>query len=93
MLAVSGMILSNYAVVWFALLVSGKILSIFPAPSAYEALFTVFCCAISIWSFLHCPHRRWIAKGLTLLFLIGTLGIGVMTVGAFVIHILGYGRT
>jgi hypothetical protein len=46
--------------------------------------------SVGIWAFFSCPLRHWFAKILTLLFLVGVLIYGVMTVGSFLIHVLGY---
>jgi hypothetical protein len=47
--------------------------------------------AVCTWAFLSCPLRHWFVKLLTLFFLIPALGLGVVTIGSFIIHVLGYG--
>jgi hypothetical protein len=54
------------------------------------AVFGIIVSAICIWMFFSCPLRHWFVKLLTLLFLIPALGFGVITVGSFVFHVLGY---
>ncbi len=54
------------------------------------ALVGVVMSAISIWAFFRCPLRHWFAKLLTLLFMVAALFDGVLTVGSFFIHVLGY---
>ena len=54
------------------------------------ALFGLIVSAISIWAFFCCPWRNWMAKSLTLLFLVLALFFGVAAVGSFIIHALGY---
>jgi hypothetical protein len=46
--------------------------------------------AVGIWAFFGCPLHHWIPKVLTLLFLVAALFYGVITVGSFFIHVLGY---
>lgn len=45
---------------------------------------------VSIGGFVRCPWRNWFAKLLTLLLLVPTLYFGVLTVGSFSLHVLGY---
>lgn len=54
------------------------------------ALAATMLSGIAIWAFLRCPLRRWGAKAVTLLFLVGALFYGVISVGSFFIHLLGY---
>jgi hypothetical protein len=54
------------------------------------ALLGIVVSAICIWAFFSCPLRHWIAKIMTLLFLIAALFYGVETVGSFFIHVFGY---
>jgi hypothetical protein len=45
---------------------------------------------IGVWAFFRCPLRHWLAKFFSLLFMIGSLFNGVLTVGSFLIHLFGY---
>src|SRR5262249_7970274 len=45
---------------------------------------------VGTWAFFGCPLRHWFAKVLTLLSLVAALYCGVLTVGSFFIHALGY---
>jgi hypothetical protein len=45
---------------------------------------------VCIRAFLRCPFRHWVAKILTLVFLMGVLWIGVVMAESFLIHALGY---
>lgn len=54
------------------------------------ALIGAIVSAISIWAFFRCPLRHWFAKILTFVFLVSALFYGVITVGSFFIHVLGY---
>ncbi|MDR3457738.1 MAG: hypothetical protein P4N60_09855 [Verrucomicrobiae bacterium] len=46
--------------------------------------------AICLWAFWSCPWHRWFAKLLTLLFMVPALSYGILTVGSFYMHLLGY---
>lgn len=54
------------------------------------ALAGVVMSAIGIWAFFRCPLRHWVPKLLTLLLLIAALFYGVITIGSFIIHVIGY---
>jgi hypothetical protein len=75
------------SVVSYILFSSNAVSRLPPGPGG--ALLGLFGSVISVWAFLACPMRHWFAKTLTLLFLIGSLFIGVATVGSFLFHTLG----
>jgi len=50
------------------------------------ALLGIVVSSIGIWAFFSCPLRHWVAKIMTLLFLIAALFYGVITVGSFFGH-------
>ncbi|MGA2555615.1 MAG: hypothetical protein ABSG04_05015 [Verrucomicrobiota bacterium] len=53
------------------------------------ALLGVAASSVGIRAFVRCPVRRWVAKILTLVFLMGVLWIGVVTALSYLFH--GFG--
>ncbi len=54
------------------------------------ALLGVVASCVCMRAFLRCPIRHWVAKILTLAFLMGVLWIGVVTAQSFLLHAFGY---
>jgi len=54
------------------------------------ALAGVALSSVGIWAFFSCPLHHWFAKILTLLILIAALFYGIIAVGSFLIHVIGY---